>query len=253
MKKCLLIIATFSISFCSNEGAEDPDDILDETLTTETSIGEGVPEIFKKFYMASSIYLEGSFVVIEVNGAPDHKSPYYNESGKYEAYNGTNTAFKLNPNRISAFDFKYKIPLNPKEATKKEDTPLGSMGVAINGVAFFNQYAGPNQPLTNEIDSFDQYSGHPQQQGVYHYHLEPSYLTSLNGKNTFLGFLLDGFPVYGPIENEVAVTNDDLDDYHGHTHETTEYPDGIYHYHITDNDPYINGNGYYGSPGTYTK
>ena len=127
------------------------------------------------------------------------------------------------------------------------------MGVAINGVAFFNQYAGPNQPLTNEIDSFDQYSGHPQQQGVYHYHLEPSYLTGLNGKNTFLGFLLDGFPVYGPIENEVAVTNDDLDDYHGHTHETTEYPDGIYHYHITDNDPYINGNGYYGSPGTYTK
>ena len=253
MKKYLLLFFSFSFSFCSNGEADNVPDDLDLVSIEESIIGKGVPDVFKKFYTASSIYLEGSFVVVEVNGAPDHKSPYYKESSMYEAYNGSNSSFRLNPNRISKFNFKYKIPLNPKEATKKEVTPLGSMGVSINGVAFFNQYAGPNQPLTNEIDSFDQYSGHPQQQGVYHYHLEPSYLTSLNGKNTFLGFLLDGFPVYGPIENEVAVTNDDLDDYHGHTHETTEYPDGIYHYHITDNDPYINGNGYYGSPGTLTK
>jgi hypothetical protein len=75
----------------------------------------------------------------------------------------------------------------------------------------------------------------------------------LNGKDTFLGFLLDGFPVYGPIENQVKITNDDLDDYHGHQHATTDYPNGIYHYHITDNDPYINGNGFYGTPGTYTR
>ena len=31
---------------------------------------------------------------------------------------------------------------------------------------------------------------------------------------------------------------------------TDEYPDGIYHYHITDEDPYINGNGFFGEPGT---
>jgi hypothetical protein len=55
--------------------------------------------------------------------------------------------------------------------------------------------------LTNEINSFDQYNGHPQMQGGYHYHIEPTYLTAQNGKHVLLGFLLDGFPVYGPLEN----------------------------------------------------
>ena len=108
------------------------------------------------------------------------------------------------------------------------------------------------KPLTNEINSFDQYNGHPQPQGVYHYHIEPLYLTNKVGSNSLLGFLLDGFPVYGPEENDTKITNDDLDEFHGHSHSTEEYPDGIYHYHITDQDPYINGSGYYGSPGTVT-
>ena len=68
-----------------------------------------------------------------------------------------------------------------------------------------------------------------------------------------LGFLLDGFPVYGPKENGVTVTNADLDDYHGHSHATDNYPDGIYHYHFTETAPYINGDGFYGSPGIVTQ
>lgn len=119
---------------------------------------------------------------------------------------------------------------------------------------FYNQYAGPNQPLTDEMQSFDQYWGHPTGFGAYHYHIEPIYLTSLKvNKSALLGFLLDGFPVYGPEENGVTVTNDMLDAYHGHTHATEDYPNGIYHYHITDTDPYINGNGFYGTPGTVTQ
>ncbi len=158
----------------------------------------------------------------------------------------------MNPNRINTFDLTYKIPLNPEEANNKSTTRLGSMGVAVNGVAFFNQYAGPNQPLTNEIDSFDQYNGHPERLGNYHYHVEPLYLTQKNGKDALMGFLLDGFPVYGPQENGGLVNNSDLDAYHGHLHATSDFPEGIYHYHITNNDPYINGNQYFGSPGTVT-
>ena len=227
----------------------------DTTETTPEIAEEGVPAIFNKMYAASRIYLDGSFVVIKVNGAPDHKSPYYSSnSDLYEAYNGTNTAFNLNPNTIGTFDFEFKIPLNPQEASNKSATPLGAMGVALNGVSFFNQYAGPNnQPLTNEINSFDQYGGHPTGDKVYHYHVEPTYLTTAKGNDGLLGFLLDGFPVYGPEENNANVTNNDLDEYHGHSHETADYPDGIYHYHVTDADPYINGNGYFGTPGTVTK
>ncbi|MBB6463925.1 YHYH protein [Flammeovirga kamogawensis] len=212
--------------------------------------------VYQKIYAATDIYKDGDFVVIEVNGLPDHNSPYYQDtewSDRYE--NNTDPDFRLNPNRISSADRTIRIPLHPEEASSHESTALGVMGVAINGVAFFNQYAGPNdQPLTNEIFSFDQYNGHPQGQGVYHYHIEPTYLTAKEdvGNEGLLGFLLDGFPVYGPFENNVAVSNNDLDEYHGHNHATEDYPDGIYHYHITAEDPYINGNGYYGTPGTST-
>ena len=124
------------------------------------------------------------------------------------------------------------------------------IGIAINGVAIYNQYAGPNQPLTREIDSFDQYNGHPQQFGHYHYHIEPLHITGRVGQDQLLGFLLDGFPVYGPYENGVLIGSNDLDDLHGHHHATDDFPDGIYHYHVTADDPYINGSGFYGTAGT---
>ncbi|MBT4825721.1 MAG: YHYH protein [Flavobacteriaceae bacterium] len=227
-----------------------------EETNNSSDVGdEQIPEVYNKIYAASKIYMDGEYVVVEVSGAPDHKSPYYASNHElYEAYSGSNQDYKKNPNSISSFDFVFKIPSNPKEASSKTPTPLGSIGVALNGVSFFNQYAGPNnQPLTNEINSFDQYGGHPTGQKVYHYHLEPYYLTTKQGDDALLGFLLDGFPVYGPVENGERVTNSDLDEYHGHSHQTDDYPDGIYHYHITDADPYINGNGYFGTPGTVTQ
>jgi hypothetical protein len=130
---------------------------------------------------------------------------------------------------------------------------LGPIGIAVNGVALFNQYAAGRQPLMGEINSFDQYNGHPQNTGQYHYHVEPLYLTTTNGNSSLIGFLLDGYPVYGPFENGKRITNADLDELHGHTGVTADYPNGIYHYHITSEDPYINGAGFYGQPGTVTQ
>ncbi len=216
-----------------------------------------VPDVYKKIYGATSIYVEGNYVVIKSTSLPDHKSPYYQgtqwESTKYEAYNGTNPAYMTNPNRIAQSNLTFKIPLNPAVASTHQATPGGPIGVSLNGVAFFNQYAAMGSPLTNEINSFDQYQGHPQQQGQYHYHVEPFWLTATKGKSALLGFLLDGFPVYGPVENGATVTNAMLDAYHGHTSVTTDYPAGIYHYHITSTDPYINGNGFYGTAGTVSQ
>lgn len=221
-----------------------------------TTNNTAVPEIYKKIYGATDMYVDGNYIIIKTNGRPDHKSPYYQGtqwSSLYEAYNGSNPSWMQNPNKIASFNMTFKIPLNPAVATNHSATPLGPIGVSLNGVPFYNQYAGPSQPLGNEINSFDQYNGHPQQQGQYHYHVEPLWLTAQKGKSVLLGFLLDGFPVYGPMENGVAVTNGSLDAYHGHTHATADYPNGIYHYHITSNDPYINGSGYYGTPGTVSQ
>ena len=251
MKKHPHVFALF-LFFLTSCGGSDNNPIMTEEATEENE----VPEIYQKIYNASDIYLEGDFVVIQVNGVPDHNSPYFDASdSRNEAYNGTNPAFVLNPNRIDLnANFTYKIPLNPAPAANPRPTRLGSIGVALNGVSFYNQYAGPNNlPLTNEINSFDQYNGHPQGVGEYHYHVEPTYLTQNQGNNVLLGFLLDGFPVYGPFENGVRVVNSLLDEYHGHEHVTANYPEGIYHYHITDADPYINGSGYYGTAGTVTR
>ncbi|TRZ82844.1 MAG: YHYH protein [Sediminibacterium sp.] len=223
--------------------------------TTSSTI---VPDIYKKVYGASSITSDGTFVTIKSNGLPDHKSSYYaTTNALYDNFSGTTFGgynFAKNPNSISEKVYVFKIPIDPKMASTHLPTPLGAIGVSLNGVPFFNQYAGPNQPLAGEMVSFDRYWGHPAPTGQYHYHVEPLYLTTVKvTKSSLLGFLLDGFAVYGPEENGVAIDNSKLDPYHGHTSATTDYPNGIYHYHITSNDPYINGSGYYGTPGTVSQ
>ena len=62
---------------------------------------------------------------------------------------------------IYAQPLVFRIPLKPEKADVSQPTLLGPIGVSINGVPFFNQYAGPNRPLAFEINSFDQYNGHP--------------------------------------------------------------------------------------------
>jgi YHYH protein len=243
---CLAVLITILFS-CKKDSTD-----TNGGGTTNTT----VPDVYKKIYAASSITSDGTYITIKTTGTPDHKSTYYSTTNAlYEAFSGTTfggNAFKKNPNTIASQNFTFKIPVNPSIASNHSATPLGPIGVALNGVPFYNQYAGPNQPLTNEIASFDQYWGHPQMSGQYHYHVEPLYLTTIKAtKSSLLGFLLDGFPVYGPEENGLAVTG--LDAYHGHTTGTADYPNGIYHYHITNTDPYINGSGYYGTPGTVTQ
>lgn len=249
----LLLITLISFSSCSN--SVDAITEIPSTPTTNT-----VPAVYSKIYGATSITSDGTYITIKTNDLPDHKSPYYpNTSPNYEAYSGTTFGggtFMQNPNKIASQNFTFKIPLNPTVATNHVATPLGSIGVSLNGVPFFNQYAGPNnQALTSEINSFDKYYGHPQATGQYHYHVEPIYLTTVKAtKSALLGFLLDGFPVYGPQEeNGTTVANSNLDVYHGHTHATVDFPNGIYHYHFTATAPYLNGNGYYGTPGTVTQ
>ncbi|MEM7373453.1 MAG: YHYH protein [Bacteroidota bacterium] len=230
----------------------DPDETPEDP---ETPVNNAeLPAAFDNFTEDVSVYVDGSFVVIESNGIPNHKSPYFaNGSDQYEAYNGTNADFRLNPNRISEQNLVFRIPLNPSEASTKTSTAMGAMGVSVNGIPLFNQYAAGNAPLTNEINSFDQYNGHPQNTGQYHYHIEPLFLTTNRGKSALVGYLLDGFPVYGPEEDGKILTNSDLDDYHGHSHVTPEYPEGVYHYHFTDAAPYLNGGQFFGSPGTVSR
>lgn len=225
---------------------------------TTTGPNEGVisadaPAFYKNFGNGVSVSVEGNFVVITSRNLPDHKSPYYGTgNANYETYNGTNAQFNLNPNRIQEQQLKLRIPITQNRLATPSPTPLGPIGIATNGVAIFNQYAAGNQPLTGEINSFDQYNGHPAPQGEYHYHIEPKYLTR-NSREALVGVLLDGYPVYGPMEHGVMVLTTNLDAAHGHVGATKEFPQGIYHYHTTSDVPYINGSGFAGTPGTVVR
>lgn len=227
---------------CGNDDGVDP--AGDDTPSN-------VPDAFAAFTSDVAVSRDGDVVVLKSNGVPNHKSPYFATSdSRFEAYNGTNSAFVLNPNRIATQNIVMRIPATPTVATTAQLTPLGPIGMAINGVPIFNQYAAGRQPLTGEKNSFDQYNGHPQQSGMYHYHVEPLFLTQTRGRSGLVGFLLDGYPVYGPLEDGKILVSADLDEFHGHSHATTEYPNGTYHYHVTADVPYINGSGFKGNPGT---
>ncbi len=231
------------------------------TSTSGTSSSGTAGSPFDKFYNIESLTYDGDYVVITTKDLPDHKSPFYPMgSAMYEAYNGSNPNFSTSINlmgMISDPDIKeqnitFRIPKNPAPSAGHPATGLGPIGIAINGVVIFNQYNGAHALLdTLEFNNFDQYNGHPTPAPgqTYHYHIEPVWLTAKNGGDSLVGFLLDGYPVYGPIENGKTLTSADLDAYHGHEHPTADYPQGVYHYHCTADAPWINGDGYWGTPG----
>ena len=269
-KLILLSPLVFDIVMLSNCG--DDNDTLDTvtirgsqvTTTEDSTTIECLPStaandlagIVCLFYDESVVVIVGEKnLTITSTNEPDHKSMYYAPSNPlYEEYSEPdNEDFYKNPNTIAAMNYTFTIPRFPEAAINREATPFGPMGVSINSVVFYNQVAAPGDDILEELNTFDQYEGHPTNTGSYHYHIEPTWLTETKGDSTFLGLLLDGFPVYGPVEGGVTLTNDDLDDYHGHSHSTTHFPEGIYHYHITAELPWINGGEFYGTPGTVTQ
>ncbi len=209
------------------------------TSTNSTTTGgtASAPAWYGKFSSAVTVTSDGTNVVLRSTGVPDHASPYWGVGNAL--YEAPHAGMQVNPNRISAQSLVLRVPSTPTAATPS-DTPMGAMGIAINGVALFNQYAAGRSPLTNEILSFDRFNGHPQQTGQYHYHLEPLWLTSRDGAAALIGVLLDGYPVYGPRESGGALPSG-LDSCNGHVHATADFSSGTYHYHVTTTVPYISG------------
>jgi hypothetical protein len=168
-------------------------------------------------------------------------------------------------NDIDTFDVVYaadyfvetsistEITLFPTYSSSITDTSLGQIGVVINGVALFNDYedrdlsivALDDQVIHDHAGFVDDCNGHSLVDGSgYHYHGVPTCVTELvdvaGEHSTMIGVLQDGFPVYGNLDtNGEVITNVDLDECSGHFDATPEFPEGIYHYHLTmDEAPY---------------
>jgi hypothetical protein len=115
---------------------------------------------------------------------------------------------------------------------------LGAIGVTKNGVLIFNATDGRGEDaVAREI--VDEYGGHPARDS-YHYHfiherLDNKFLD--NGHSGIVGYINDGFPLYGyKGVGGIEMTNEDLDLCHGHEHD-----DLGYHYHSTIEYPYTVG------------
>jgi YHYH protein len=217
---------------------------VDVPLDAVTQLPPGFERLAKM--KGVSVSRLGEFVVVRTEDVPDHKSPYFERNDP--RHTAGPAGFRINPHVIGIQNYDIRIPAKPRCAERISDTRMDAIGVAVNGVVFFNQYAAGNQPLTHEIVSFDQFNGHPAQRNQYHYHLEPKHLTAHNPA-ALIGWALDGFPIYGPKNPDGSTPV--LDRCNGQFGATPEYPEGIYHYHVTHAPPYLVGC-YAGTPGRWS-
>jgi YHYH protein len=164
-------------------------------------------------------------MIVESDGIPNH------ETGKFPNAD--------NPNRILKQSYRFFIPLKPKLADKPTKTPMGPIGVAINGIPFYNQFNKEGQDAV-KAEVFDSCCGHPDPKGAYHYHKYPVCVKSpfkneADKHSPLIGYAFDGFAIYGP-NGENGKPPADLDECNGHSDKERGY-----HYHVTEKAPYIIG------------
>lgn len=127
-------------------------------------------------------------------------------------------------------DNSWAIPIQPVLAEEPLSTTKnfyrGAIAVAVNGIPIFNPLNAHGAD-SNEIGELDEWGGHCGIADDYHYHIPPTHLQSIVGKDKPIAYALDGFPVYGK-------TTEELDECLGRFNE-----DGAYQYHTIDEYPYL--------------
>lgn len=253
MKEMLFfIILLLSLASCRPNRV--PKDMVITPGTVD--ITKVVQTHFKNDYTDGvSVQVNGNQILISSTGLPDHKTPYWGKGHEmYEDFPGTNHA---NRNKtMIAFNYVMTIPTYPGVASFKEQTSLGPVGMALNGVPIYNDYEGGGLLQENAWGTFDASGAHPGPREDYHYHCEGAYLSLDDAK--LIGFLRDGFPVYGRKDMD-GTYPDDLDENGGHEGVTDDFPEAIYHYHISNEEYATSGlyvvksGAYHGAKGTFTQ
>jgi hypothetical protein len=221
--------------------------------TTPTSVPPTVEEMKKAANSAGwgkNVMIEfddkAKTLIIRSNGLPDHEVlPAYQAVSVID--NKSTYPIKLQEQRM-----KVVIPQEPKVAAKKTDAKIGLIGIAISGGLFYSPFEADGKTMAlsqkdlvvDGIPFFDACNGHPNPFAVqYHYHGIPLCITDKIDKkgehSKLLGYALDGFPVYGPQGAKgVKLTPKDLDECNGIFSATPDFPNGIYHYIVTEEPPY---------------
>ncbi|MAU16838.1 MAG: YHYH protein [Muricauda sp.] len=234
----------FAFNACSEDASNDAETV------SETDNEETVTELHAAFSAfntdAVTIYLDGSEVVIETTGLPDHETVYWGEG--HELYK-EEPDVAVTPSIMSSNNNAtvIRVDATPDLTGNQVDTQLNTIGIAVSGSSIFNDQEG-NGPLDEAAASLD-WTGAHIGPGVYHYHLEPKAFT--NDDDNLVGILLDGVFLYGRKCSSTGTYPTDLDISGGH-YSATQYTDGEeeYHYHII-NEVYSNTGSYLAFAGPY--
>lgn len=184
----------------------------------------GLSGFWLRFSCRVTLSVTDSDVWLASDGQPDYASNYFLPgSACHEDY----PEGKQNPNLIAAK--AYKMPVARAPSTTTSTTGPGPMGMALNGVAIFDNRAAPGDDIYLEAATFDRCGAHPTPTSEYHYHAEP-YSISYDDA-AFIGVIRDGYPLYGRRDPDGS--QPELDAFGGHTGVTEDSPDApVYHYHV---------------------
>jgi hypothetical protein len=190
-----------------------------------------------------TVSFDATSIILHTHALPNHPT------GKFPGEN---------PNAIQEKDRTYYIPVKPTENPRhlaidlhnsNHALNMGAIGVATNGVVFFNPFDAGSADASNIMDYC---CGHPSPDNTYHYHKYPICINSPwadEGKehSPLLGWAFDGFPIYGPYATDGVLAKDltgadALNEFNLHTD-----PERGPHYQVTPGKfPYIIG-GYWGT------
>ena len=217
-----------------NENTEIPlaiAKLVSANLATKPAIADSFEPFAKK--NALKYRQDEQFFYVETNAMPDHRmmvgiTAWQQQVPIPQPYFGNNA---------------WRIPLQPVVAknplSAKSHFFRGAIALAANGIPIFNPIKNDGKTDTLVAGELDEFGGHCGRADDYHYHIAPTHLQEIVGKDKPVAYALDGYAIYGYAEPDGSKV-EGLDQFNGHT-----TADLGYHYHATKNYPYLNG-GFHG-------
>ncbi len=210
---------------CKTNEAEPTNTTTNTTPTLSKTDPSFIEKVFTPYKSEVKTRFDDTYFYVETEGIPQTHNmmvgitSWQQQVPIPQGYTGSNA---------------WSIPLKPEFAASplslKTNFMKGAVAIAPNGIPIFN-------PLNNRgedafvIGELDQWGGHCGRADDYHYHIAPLHFEATAGNNP-IAMALDGFAIYGSKEPD-GTTMKTLDEYHGHTYNTT------YHYHAEMKYPYF--------------
>lgn len=154
----------------------------------------------------------------------------------------------------------FLIPASPKLASSNDQISIvENVGVSKDGIPLTGHPPSatsgppgiPSGASTNAlIPAIDPCGGHMDPFGYYHLHFGAEEINNVfeayqisevsctnfeQSTTAFIGYAKDGFPIYASKDMDGS-TPSDLDECQGHSAPTMDYPEGVYHYHVSSSN-----------------